>query len=220
MALRPVTFKLPESEVEDLDAEAEEQGKSRSEYIRQVIRGRHIEEQLEEQVLTKQDKREYEERIEELKEERDEYRQSATLKERHIQTMETTIDRTVEEAVESLREEYERQIEELQDEKEMLSQAVASLADDTASTEDVEDARRTITEMIDRRATGLHEGQRTQAEMVEDLFLHEIDQNTEEVRHARSPATKLADWLRALPSRLSDAVRRESDDQDGHAAET
>lgn len=40
VALKPVTFKIEESELEALEREAKDRGKSRSEYVRDIVTNR------------------------------------------------------------------------------------------------------------------------------------------------------------------------------------
>lgn len=212
MTLKPVTFKLPEDEVADIDSEADNKNKSRSEHLRDIVRARHVDikEQLEEQVLTEDDKEEYEERIEELKKERDGYHQSMRLKEGQIETMESTIDRTVEEAIESVRDEYEAQIEELQAENEQLRTSVRELSEGVATKSDVEDAEQKLEERLEEKLNLHWDAFIDQRELVDSLIYACTDDIIDEIQETRSPATKLADWLWSLPSRIKSSIHREA----------
>ena len=90
MTEKTVSFKMPKDEVDELDKEAADDDKSRSAYIRSLIRSRNIKEQFEEQVLTKEDQRQYEQQIQQLKKERDRYR----VKAEKADAVDSTIEKT------------------------------------------------------------------------------------------------------------------------------
>jgi predicted HicB family RNase H-like nuclease len=67
MARTQTTIRIDENLIEDLDAEAEEKGVSRSEYIRQILRERDESEELREEIETLRERLESrEDRIQEL----------------------------------------------------------------------------------------------------------------------------------------------------------
>ena len=63
------TIRLTESLIEELDAEADENGLNRSEYLRQIIRNRHEAEELEDEIQSLRDQlQSREKRVTELEE--------------------------------------------------------------------------------------------------------------------------------------------------------
>jgi len=119
---KTISFKMPEDEVIELDEEADAEDKSRSEYLRSIIRARHIEEQLEEQVLTQSDKNELERRVEQAEQERDEMEVSYEVLEEKYESLRRSIDESVSQAVSKVEEDYKGRIAELEQQNKTLRQ--------------------------------------------------------------------------------------------------
>ncbi|WP_161618940.1 ribbon-helix-helix protein, CopG family [Haloarcula marismortui] len=207
MALQTVSFKLPEDEVAELEREANAEGKSRSEFIRSVLRARHIKDDLDDQVITKQEKEEMEETIKNLKRERDEFEERMRIARSRVESMEKTIEKTADEAVQAVRGEYRQQIRELKEENDALRQEdklqiiektgelagnASELIETTATTEDLESMEETIEEKADRQWHGTTE----QRELVMELRDEIRDELRQEVKHARPLTVKALDWIR------------------------
>ena len=218
MTEKTVSFKMPEDEVADLDQEADEEGKTRSAYIRSVLRARHIEEQLEEQVLTEADKRRYENRIDELERQRNEYNRDLEIAQAKLEAMDETIDETVRDAVGPIRGEYETQINELKEENERLREgendelrrishelkkqtkelveANNEIIEEIPSEQRVDAIESSLTELLEEKADRQWEGTTEQRELVMELRDEIRDELQEEVRHARPLTVKALDWIR------------------------
>lgn len=211
MTEKTVSFKMPADEVRELDEEADAEDKTRSAYIRSVLRSRHIEEQLEEQVLTKQDQREYEQRIAELKEERDGYYDDLQMKKAKIETMETTIDKTVDEGIEAVRDNYREQIGKLRAENDQLRKSLEELTESVVTESDLDDHRSRIISLLEDHSQRQWETATEQRELLDDLIMDLSDEIVEETVHSRSPLTKFVDWIRGHTGRLNNAHLRGSD---------
>jgi chromosome segregation ATPase len=207
VALQTVSFKLPEDEVTELEREANQEGKSRSELIRSVLRARHIEEQLEEQVLTQQDKREYENRIAELERRAEELERKLKTRTAEVEAMEGTIEATVDEAVRSVRSDYEDRVEDLKEENqelrdrkvtgleeanEELADAINDVLAEIATSEQVSG----LSEMVEEKADRQWQGTTEQRESLIELREEVRDDLRRDVKRARPLTTKIADWVR------------------------
>lgn len=207
VASQTVSFKLPEDEVAELEREANQENKSRSEFIRSVLRARHIKDDLDDQVITKQEKDEMEQTIKELKRQRDEYEERMRIAKAQVESMEGTIEQTASEAVQAVRGEYKQQIRELKEENKALrgedklqlidktgewAENTRELMETTPTAEDLESIEETIEEKTDRQWRGTTE----QRELVMELRDEIRDELRQEVRHARPLTVKALDWIR------------------------
>ena len=207
VALQTVSFKLPEDEVAELEHEANQENKSRSEFIRSVLRARHIKDDLDDQVITKQERDEMEQTIKELKRQRDEYEERMRIAKAQVESMEGTIEETASEAVQAVRGEYKQQVRELKEENKALreedklqlidktgewAENTRELMETTPTAEDLESIEETIEEKTDRQWRGTTE----QRELVMELRDEIRDELRQEVRHARPLTVKALDWIR------------------------
>jgi hypothetical protein len=198
---------LPEDEVAELEREANQENKSRSEFIRSVLRARHIKDDLDDQVITKQEKDEMEQTIKKLKRQRDEYEERMRIAKAQVESMEGTIEQTASEAVQAVRGEYKQQIRELKEENKALrgedklqlidktgewAENTRELMETTPTAEDLESIEETIEEKTDRQWRGTTE----QRELVMELRDEIRDELRQEVRHARPLTVKALDWIR------------------------
>jgi seryl-tRNA synthetase len=223
MTDRAVTIKMPEDEVDAIDNEADDEGKNRSEYLREIIRSRNIdvEEKLDEQVLTKADKQALEERIAELEDERDSLKKNIEILKQQNRHLKDSIDKVVEEAVDELRDEYDNRIEELRIEK---AQAHETLQELTSSQEDISFATADDLdehhERLEEVIIDSHEETRefmdklkiktisAQARKIDNTY-DDIQDDLEEIRQARRhPLTRLWLWCRSKLSRSNDSDSR------------
>lgn len=199
---------MPEGEVKELTQEANDKGKNRSSHIRSILRARHIEEQLEEQVLTKEDKREYEETIERLKRERNEFKREMNVAKSRVEAIEETVDETVREAVGPIRGEYESQIRELKEENKRLRkdeneelreqnkelfetlEKVVELIPSEERVESLEAGLEEFLEKADRQWQGTTEQR--------ELIMNARDELRRDVRRNRTLSTRVIDRVHQL----------------------
>jgi chromosome segregation protein len=215
MTDRAVTIKMPEDEVDAIDNEADNEGKNRSEYLREIIRSRNIdvEEKLDEQVLTKADKQALEERIAELQRERDKLQQEINAVAQQKEHLKQSIDMVVESAVEELRDEYDNRIEELRVEKAQAHETLQSLTDNEdinlATSEHLNNHHGRVEEAIAESEDEIEEYiQRKKQRVIQmqarkiDNTYDEIQEDLEEVKQQRRhPLTRLGLWIRSKLSR-------------------
>jgi len=189
---------MPEDEVDELDREASDEGKSRSAYIRSLIRSRHIEEQLEEQVLTQEDKQQFERRIQQLKEERDQLRTKAEK----ADAVESTIRDTVDRSIQAVEQTYRERIEQLEAANEELREAVNESPDEQIIEDQLAEMEHDLDQTIkkENRETRnrLASSRRRTNEHIDDR----ADEIVEETKHAQSLITKIKNYYCFIKHRL------------------
>jgi len=127
MSRTPVTVKLDDGLVDDLETEADEEGKNRSEYIRTLLRQRHGAQEVVDQ-LSQQASSEDEIRESVREEMEQQYRQrirELELEVRHVEgALDDQLDTIYTKAEEAARKRYRAEKEELRKEKESLEDQV------------------------------------------------------------------------------------------------
>ena len=216
MTEKTVSFKMPADEVKELDQEADDEGKTRSAYIRSVLRARHIEEQLEDQILTKEDQQEYERRIGDLERRRDSLERKLKARTAEVEAMEETIQTTTEEALRAVRRDYESQIDDLQEENQRLreeeneelrkrnealrkrnkeiTEALEGTFERIASAKHVNDMQSDLTELIEEKAERQWQGTTEQRE----LIMESRDELLRETKRNRSLLMRAVSWVRGM----------------------
>lgn len=189
---------MPSDEAAELEQEANENDKSRSAYLRSLIRSRHIEEQLEEQVLTKEDQRQYEQRIHELKKEKE----RLEIKLETANNFDSTIEDAVERSFRTVKQSYETQIEQLEAENKELRSALDDLSDAVVTQKQwnvlVTEVRQTLEEESQKTHDKVADGRVKVNETTETCR----DEIIEEVKRTRPLRTKLIDWVRSVGHRI------------------
>lgn len=215
MPMKNLSVKFEEDVIEQLKKEAEERDQSQSEYVRKIIdkRGANIEEQLEEQGLTKEDRRELENQIEQLQQNNQDLKTEVAqlqdrnealkggLAEDHADILHSKLSdihksfndqlNKLNERDKQLREQNEQLRESLEDTAETIDSLDFVTAQEfqnrnRALHENIDDTKEKLIREMDQSQTYLAGAVQSETEDLED-----------EVRHSRSPLTKLADWIRA-----------------------
>jgi seryl-tRNA synthetase len=191
MTEKTVSFKMPKDEVDELDKEAADDDKSRSAYIRSLIRSRNIKEQFEEQVLTKEDQRQYEQQIQQLKKERDRYR----VKAEKADAVDSTIEKTVSKSMVAVRQSYKERIEQLEIENKQLRDAINEQPEDMLTQSDLDDLAEEIDEIVKDRTKDTREQLSVGWGKVNGHTKQRSDEIIKEVRRSRSVPIRILDWF-------------------------
>jgi len=189
---------MPEDEVDELDREASDEGKSRSAYIRSLIRSRHIEEQLEEQVLTQEDKQQLERRIQQLKKERDQLRTEAEK----ADAVESTIKDTVDRSFQAVEKTYRERLEQLEAENEELRKAVNESPDEEIIEDQLAEMERDLNQTIKEENRQTRNRLASSRKRTNEHIDNRADEIVTETKRAQSLITKTANLYRATTRRL------------------
>lgn len=189
---------MPEDEVDELDREASDEGKSRSAYIRSLIRSRHIEEQLEEQVLTQEDQQQYEQRIQQLKEERDQLRTKAEK----ADAVESTIRDTVDRSIQAVEEMYRERIEQLKAENEELREAVNDSPDEQIIEDQLAEIERDLNQTIKEENRQTRNRLASSSMQTNEHINNRADEIITETKRAGSLIARTVNSYRAIKHRL------------------
>jgi chromosome segregation ATPase len=152
--------------------------------------------------MTKDDQRQYEQRIQELKEERDQLK----IKAEKADTVESTIDDAVDRSLKAVQQNYEAQIEQLQAENAQLRDSLETLSENVVTESDLEDLEADIDEMVSnyhRMTRRKISDERKEAEKHIDSSKDDV---VDEVKLTRPlPVVlffKIAVWLGAISHRV------------------